>query len=815
MWIDLRIAVRNLRKTPGFAFAVIATLGLGIALNTTIFSVVNAVWLRPLPFVHPEQLCLVQTRIPALIQMPIPFSAPDVGEFERQTSAFQQVGAFGTNSGDLAGGGEPVRIKATRITWSLFPLLGVAPALGHNFSKDDDLLRVRTLILSDGLWKRQFGSDPAILGKKVRLNRETYTVAGVMPRGFQFPEQTLNSGGPADLWVPMSWSADDLSHKGDNFDYSVIARLKPGVTLSQAGQDSDRVAELIRQTYPQELAKGIKLLAAVSPLSDQVIGRSKPLLGVLMGAVAMLLLVGCANISNLMLIRSLGRQREVAVRQSLGATRGRVISQFLSESLVLGLAGGVVGFLAAQFGLEALVSLAPSDLPRKAEINIDPTVLFFTLAVSIIATIAFGLAPALASSRADLMVSLRAGSSGSMGSRGRSRLGNWFAVTQVALAMILLVGAGLLMRTFFSLKGANPGFRSDHIITASISLPEVRYAKPSDVESFDLRLMEELSGQPGVRNVGLSSNLPLEGDWKRIFSIQGEQNLTAGREPFCTHFLIAGAYFQSLGIPLKQGRYFGLEDRTGTEGVVIVSETFARRFLSGAPPVGQKLKWGTPSSDMPWMKVIGVVGDVKDSSLDKAPEAQAYSWWRQAVGTGPMRRTSIAVSTSGDPAGAANMLRASVRRLDGEMAVANLLTMEQHVSSQLNSRRFNMYLFGVFAVAATLLAGIGVFGVMAHLVSQRTQEFGVRKALGANGSDIFRMVFGRGFVLVGLGLAAGLAGSLVLARAMQSMIYGVSPNDPLTLGAVCLLLSAAAALACGGPALRALRVEPLKALRWE
>ncbi len=423
MWNDLRIAIRNLRKTPGFAFAVVATLGLGIALNTTIFSVVNAVWLRPLPFAQPGQLCLVQTRIPALIQAPIPFSAPDVGEFERHTNVFQQVGAFGTQTGDLAGGGEPVRVKTARITWSLFPMLGVSPALGHNISKDDDLRRVRTLILSNALWQRQFGGDPAIVGKTVRLDRETYTVAGVMPKGFQFPEQTLSSSGPADLWLPMSWSADELSRIGDNFDYAVIARLKPGVTIEQARQDSDRVAEQIRQTYPQDLAKGIKLMASVTPLTEEIIGRTKPLLGVLMGAVALLLLVGCANISNLMLIRSLGRQREVAVRHSLGATRGRVVSQFLSESLVLGVGGGITGLLAAQFGLEALVSLAPADLPRKAEINMDPMVLLFTLAVSLIATIAFGLAPALASSHTDLMVSLRAGSSGSMGSRGRSRLG--------------------------------------------------------------------------------------------------------------------------------------------------------------------------------------------------------------------------------------------------------------------------------------------------------------------------------------------------------------------------------------------------------
>ncbi|MGC4049173.1 MAG: ABC transporter permease [Paludibaculum sp.] len=815
MWNDLRIAIRNLRKTPGFAFAVIATLGLGIALNTTIFSVVNAVWLRPLPYVDPEQLCLIQTRIPALIQTPIPFSAPDVGEFERQTSTFQQVGAFGTESRDLSGGGEPLRVKATRITWSLFPMLGVAPVMGHHISKDDDLRSVKTLLLSNALWKRQFGGDPAIVGKTVRLNRETYTVAGVMPKGFQFPESTLNSGGPADLWLPMSWSADDIAHKGDNFNYSVIGRLKPGVTLAQARQDSDRVADLIRRTYPRELAGGIILLSSVTLLTDEVIGGSKPMLGVLMGAVGLLLLIACANISNLMLIRSLGRQREVAVRQSLGATRGRVISQFLSESLVLGIAGGFSGFLAAQFGLEALVSLAPADLPRKAEINVDPAVLLFTLGLSIVATLAFGLAPALASSHTDLMISLRAGSSGSMGSRGRSRLGNWFAAAQVALAMILLVGAGLLMRTFFTLKGSNPGFRSDHLMTASVDLPTARYSKTSDVESFQQRLMEDLATQPGVRNVGLSSNLPLEGTWRRIFSVEGEQTLTRGREPVCTHFLIAGAYFQAMGIPLKQGRFFGLQDRPDTEGVVIVSESFARRFLPGGSPVGKRLKWGTPASDEKWLKVIGVVGDVKERSLDKEPEAQAYSWWRQKVGTGPMRNTSVAVSTSGDPAQAANMLRTSVRRLDSEIAVASLLTMEQRLSGQLNSRRFNMYLFGVFAVAATLLAGIGVFGVMAHLVSQRTQEFGVRKALGANGSDIFRMVYGRGFVLVGLGLVAGLAGSLVLARGMQSMIYGVSPNDPVTLGAVCLLLTAAAALACGGPALRALRVEPVKALRWE
>lgn len=814
MWNDLRIAVRNLRKTPGFVLAVVATLGLGIALNTTIFSVVNSVWLRPLPYTQPERLCTIQTRIPALIPTPIPFSAPDVGEFARHTRAFEEIGAFGGKTSDLTGGGEPTRVKVTRVTWSLFPMLGVAPRLGHGFSREEDEKRVNTLLLSDGLWRRQFGADPAIVGKTVRLDREPYTVAGVMPRSFAFPEQSLSSSGPADLWVPMSWTPEELAAKGDNFNYNVFGRLKTGITLPQARQDADRVADLIRKSYPQELAKGLKVLATVSPLTEEVIGRSKPVLGVLMGAVGLLLLVGCANIANLMLIRSLGRQREVAVRQSLGATRGRVVGQFLAESLVLGTAGGVAGWLAAQFGLEALVRLAPADLPRKAEINVDPAVLLFTLGLSLLATIAFGLAPALASSHGDLMLSLRAGSSGSMGTRRRSRLGNWFAVAQVALAMVLLVGAGLLMRTFFSLRDADPGFRSDHLLTASVSLPLTRYRKTADLESFQRRLLDDLSTQPGIRQVGLSSGLPLERTWRRIFSVEGDRQLTTGRAPVCTHFVVAGGYFQALGIPLKEGRYFGMEDRAGKPGVIILSETFAKRFFPGGSAIGKRLKWGIHTSEQPWVTVIGVVGDVKDGGLDEAVEPQVYSTWQQTGGD-PLRVASIALATTGDPGHAARLLRTAVGRLDSEIAVANLLTMEQRVSGQLTSRRFNMYLFAVFAFAATLLAAIGVFGVMAHLVSQRMQEFGVRKALGAQSSDIFRMVYGRGFALVGGGLAAGLGGSLLLARGMRSMIYGVSPNDPLTLGAVGLLLAAAAALACGGPALRALRVEPMKALRWE
>lgn len=814
MWSDLRIAVRNLRKTPGFVAAVVATLGLGIALNTTIFSVVNSVWLRPLPFTQPAQLCTIQTRIPALVQTPIPFSAPDVGEFSRQTHAFSNVGAFSVESADLSGGGEPVRIKKSRITWTLFPMLGVAPRMGRNFSRDEDERRVKTALLSDGLWRRQFGADPGIVGKTIRLDRETYTVAGVMPKSFAFPEQALSGGGPADVWVPMSWSADELGKKGDNFNYDVIGRMKPRVTLAQARQDADRTAELIRQSYPRGLADGVKLLAAVTPLTDEIIGQSKPMLGVLMGAVGLLLLVGCANIANLMLIRSLGRQREVAVRQSLGATRARVVTQFLAESLLLGTAGGVVGLLAAQFGLEALVALAPADLPRKAEISIDPMVLLFAVALSLAATIAFGLAPAMVSSRTDLMSALRAGSSGSMGNRGKSRLGNCFAVAQVALAMILLVGAGLLMRTFFTLKNQNPGFRGDHVLTAAVSLPNARYGRTADVEAFQRQLIENLAAKPGVRAVGISTGLPLEQSWRRIFSVEGERTLTPGRQPICTHFVVAGAYFEALGIPLKAGRLFGLQDRAGAEGSVLVSESFATRFLGGESAVGKRLKWGTPTSDDPWMKVIGIVGDVKSSGLDKEPEPQAYSWWRQ-TGADPLRNASISLATSGDPELSAQMLRDAVRAQDSEIAVAGLLTMEQRISGELTSRRFNMYLFAVFAAAATLLAAIGVFGVMAHLVSQRTQEFGVRKALGASGGDIVRMVYTRGFVLVGGGLAAGLAGSLVLARGMSSLIYGISPNDPLTLTAVCLLLAAAAALACGGPALRAQRVEPMKALRWE
>jgi predicted permease len=812
---DLRTALRGLRKSPGFAVAVLATLALGIAANTAIFSVVYGVWLRPLPYQQAGRLAVVQTRLPALVQRPIPFSAADVLDFERLNRTFDAVTMYTMNNADLSAGGQASRVRVARISHGLFPLLGVSPLLGRHFTSDEDWKRVPVVVLSHALWQRQFGGDDKVLGKTVKLGLKSYVVTGVMRKGFQFPEPSMQASEVADLWVPMSMSAEELAGRGDNFNYSVVARLRPGVTWAQAREDADRTMAVIRQSYPAEIPKDIKLLAEVTPLAEEIVHNSKTLLAVLMGAVALLLLIACANVSNLLLIRSLSKQREVSLRLSLGATRARVARQFLTECLLLGLGGGVLGLLMAQSSLDLLIGLAPQDLPRLQEISVDSTVLLFTFAVSLAATLAFGLAPSISASRQDLMSVLRAGTQGSMGSRGRTHLGNLFVAAQVALAVVLMVCSGLLMRTFFGLKSADPGFRSERLLTASVSLPRERYDGKSSAYRVYEKLLERLSTAPGIDRAGFGTSLPLAGDWQRVFTVEGESAPPKGVQPLCAHNVVTEGYFQTLGIALKRGRGFGIEDREESEPTVVISESMAKRYFQGGDAIGRRMKWGVKETKTPWMKVIGVVADVKSQGLDREALPQTYAYWRQERAFGPDRIVRVALRTRGPAEQAAGLLRRSMSELDSEVAVADLQTMEQVVTVHLESRRFNMYLFGVFALAATLLAGIGVFGVMAHLVAQRTQEIGVRKALGARGADVLRLVFQRGIVLVGSGMLAGLAAALGLARLMRNLIYGVQPGDPLTLLSVCGLLTLAALAACAVPAWRAMRVDPMRALRWE
>jgi predicted permease len=557
------------------------------------------------------------------------------------------------------------------------------------------------------------------------------------------------------------------------------------------------------------------MFAQVSPLAEAIVQNSKTLLGVLMGAVALLLLIACANVSNLLLIRSLARHREISLRLSLGATRARVARQFLTECLLLGLAGGTAGLLMAQSSLDLLIRLAPQDLPRLSEVSVDGVVLMFTFAVSVLATLAFGLAPALTAGRQDLMGVLRAGTQGSLGSRGRTQVSNLFVAAQVALAVVLMVCSGLLMRTFFSLKYTDPGFRTERVMTASVALPRLRYEGTSSAQRLYLQLLERLATAPGVERAGFATSLPMAGDWQRVFTVEGQNAPPRGAQPLCAHNVVTEGYFQTLGVKLLRGRGFGIDDRDGSEPAVVISESMAKRYFQGGDALGRRLKWGVKETKSPWLKVIGVVADVKSQGLDREALPQTYSFWQQEQAFGPDRIVRLALRTRGPAELAAGLLRRTMSELDSEVAVADLQSMEQIVADHLESRRFNMYLFGVFALAATLLAGIGVFGVMAHLVAQRTQEIGVRKALGARSADVLRLVFQRGLILVSAGLAIGLASALGVARLLQNLVYGVRPGDPLTLASVCGLLALAALLACAVPAWRAMRVDPMRALRWE
>lgn len=809
---DFVYAWRMLWKDRGISFIALLTLALGIGANTSIFSVVNAVLLKPLPYRDPERLVLVKERIPKLIATPISMPAPDIPRFERENQTFEGVAGYKAELQDLSAPGEGRRIHSVRATANLFPLLGVSPLLGRTFTPQEDAPDQRVTVLSYGFWQSAFAGDRGVIGRTVTLDRKNYTIIGVMPKVFQFPPRGMDFGGAGDLWVPMGFTKEELAAKGDNFDYSAIARLKPGITAERAGADVSAIAQRIQAEFPAEIRKEFQLQALVQPLREEVVKNSRFLLLVLLVAVGLVLLIACTNIANLLLARASGRKREMAIRAALGANRWRLMRQSLAECLMLSLAGGALGLAAAAWGTDVLVAAIPQTIPSVELVGVDRGVLLFTLALSIFTGMLFGIAPAFSAARADVNDALKEGGRSAMSGRGRSRLSALLVAGEVALSMLLLIGAGLLIRSFLNLRAVDEGFQPDRVLAMTVEVPWAQYSKPADRQNFYRELLSRLQAIPGVQSASVSTSMPLRGRSMRIFAPRGTTEISAQKPPVTRDHAISEDYLQTVGIALRKGRTFTADDREGTERVAMVNETLARRHYPGQDPIGQYLKFAPPQGESPWVKIVGMVADVKLDGPDSEVTEQTYTPVRQNPGFTP---SFVALRTTGDPASLAVPARMAVRSLDPQQAVTDVAPMRSLVERSTAPQQFNMAVFGVFGAASLLLASIGIFGVMAQAVTQRTHEIGVRMALGADRRDVLRMVLGRGLAIVLVGAGVGLGAALLLSRMMESLLFGVTARDALTFGAVPVVLATVALFAAWLPARRATKVDPIIALRYE
>ncbi|HWP42569.1 MAG TPA: ABC transporter permease [Blastocatellia bacterium] len=794
---DLRYGARMLVKNPGFTVVAVIMLALGIGANTAIFSVVNAVLLRPLDYEDPDRLVTVlennwQKGWTRFAVAPGNFAA-----WREQNQVFEQMAAFTGSSFTLVGEGEPEQLPGTRASANLFALLGVKPALGRDFLPEEDHPGgERVVIVSHRLWQRRFGADPGLVGKPLTLNGQSYTVVGVMPAGFLFPNPRT------ELWVPVAFSAGDLGNRGGH-DYVAIARLKPGVTLEQAQTEMSAIAARLEEQYPETNAAWG---ARVTLLVEEVVGDVRPALLALVCAVAFVLLIACANVANLLLARAAARQKEVAIRAALGSSRSRLLRQLLTESVLLSLLGGAFGMLLAAWGVDALVSLGPANIPRLSQVGIDGRVLGFAFLISLATGIIFGLAPALQASQTDLSESLKEGGRSSSAGAGSQRLRRLLVVAEVALALALLVGAGLMIKSFVRLSEVETGFDSQNVLTAQITLPQSRYDDRQQQAAFFRQVLARIEALPGVESVGAASPLPFTGDRLYSFIVEGHPT---DNVPSANYYAVSPDYFVTMGIPLLKGRFFTEADMAESPRVAIINETMARRYFPDEDPIGKRMNITNGPEVM--REIVGVVGDVKQYGLDTQSPAQMYEPYLQR----PYPGMTLVVRAASEPAGLIDAVRREVLAVDKEQPIARAQTMEEIIAKSVAPRRFSVILLAAFAAVALTLAAVGIYGVMSYLISQRTHEIGVRMALGAGRRDVLRLVVGQGMRLALLGVGIGLLAAFALTRLMESLLFGVSATDPLTYIVVALLLATSALLACYVPARRATKVDPLLALRYE
>jgi len=802
---DLRYAFRLLAKSPGFTLIAVLTLALGIGANTAIFTVVNAVLLRPLGFRDPSRVVLVaeKTSYPT-----VSTSYENYIDWRDQSHSFESLEATRGATITLTGSGEPERLNARMATAPLFSLLGVNAILGRTFlAEEDHAGGAPVVILSYGLWQRHFGAARDILGKSITLDSRPYTVVGVLPSGFELLQ-------PADVFLPFTpWAKTLPDDRNWHPGIFVIGRLKEGITREQARTEMVGITKRLEQQYPiYNTGKS----ADVVGLQEQLVQNVRPALLLLLGAVGAVLLIACVNVANLLLARAAARGREVAIRTSMGATRWRVTRQLITESLLLSLAGGALGLLLAWTSLGPLLKLSSTSVPAVLTVSLDRWVLFFTLLVSFVTGLVFGIVPAVRTAKLDLRETLNEGSRGSTTGPGQHRIRGVLVAAEIAMAMLLLVGAGLLLRSFSRLQEVPPGFQADHLLVADLPLSLTAYSKPQQRFEFFDRLVERAKSLPGVRSAGAASFLPVSGGGSALhFNV-------SGRPPKSPHdYIVTGYrtitpnYFETLGMPLVQGRFFTAADTEKAPAVVVINSAMARTYFPGENPLGKRLQLGAiPESDVPWMEVVGVVGDVRQG-LDLDPQAEMYLPYRQADQVLPVFQLSIVLRTATDPLLQASALRSALGEIDANQPLVRVRTMEENMAATVAQPRFRTWLIGIFAALALVLAGVGVYGVMSYTVTQRTSEIGIRVTLGAQPEDVFRIVVGEGLRLALAGVAAGILAALALTRLLRSFLYGVSAYDPLTFGGVALILALVAVAASFFPARRATLVDPLVALRYE
>jgi putative ABC transport system permease protein len=799
---DLRYALRMLAKSPAFSLIAILTLGLAIGANSAIFSVVDAVLLRPLPYPHSEQLVRVFGSQPQLAIAPT--SPANFLEWKEENQVFERIGTYVGQGFNLLGGDKPERVIGARVSADLLQSLGVQPALGRLFTTEEDQEgRGQVVILSHDFWRNRFGGDAQTLRQTITLNDRPYTVVGIMPAGFAFPDTRTQA------WVPVAFNSAERKTRDTNF-IDVVARLKPGVSIEQARANMTAIAQSQAARYP---TTNTGIGAKVISLHEQTVGDVRPMLMVLLGAVAFVLLIACANIANLLLARAAARQREMAIRGALGASRSRVVRLLLTESVVLAVLGGAVGLLFATWSLDLLVSLKPANLPRLPEIGVDRTVFLFTLTISLFTGIVFGLVPAWQASKPDLNEGLKESGRGSSGPR-RHRVRALLVVSEVALSLVLLVGAGLMIRSFSRLLAVNPGFNPDHVLTAFVSLPVSKYPKREEQAVFFDRLIERLRNLPAVSAAGVVSDLPLFGGSSTGMEIDGRPEPLPGQRPLTDYRMINPDYFAAMGMKLVKGRAFSRYDTDGAPGVVIINESLAARFFAGEDPIGKRL--GLSGNPRDWREIVGVVGDVRNYGVDVDVKPEVYvPFLQNAPGylSGVASAMNVIVRATSDPSSLASALREQVHALDKDQPVSEIRTMEWYLADSMAQRRFNMLLLGAFAGLALVLAAVGIYGVIAYTVTQRTHEMGIRIALGARGGDILRLVFANAMLTTLTGIGIGLAAAFALTRLLQGLLYQVTATDPFVFATIPVLLLLVAAVATYIPARRAMKVNPITALR--
>jgi predicted permease len=818
-WIgqDLRFAFRTLMKNPGFAAAAILSLAIGIGANTSLFSVANALLLRPLPYRDADRLTILWNRSPGLNITEDWFSTAQYFDIKNGHSGFEQLAiAIGGNM-NLTGNGEPERIGTIRVSSNLLPMLGVEPGNGRIFrSEEDGPGRPRTALLSYGMWARRFGSDEGVLGKSITLNGQPYQVIGILPRTFSLPREvlpTLGGAEQADILLPLPLPPAAAQIR-DREDYNILGKLKPGVPLQQAQAEMDALTARLRREYPDLYPPNGWLTFSIVPLLEQVVGDIRRPLYILIGAVGLVLLVACANIANLLLARAVARQKEIAVRAALGASRTRIIQQLLTESIVLAFCGGAMAILLTLWSVSWMEILGPKSIPRLYDISIDGRVLAFTTLLSLATGILFGLIPALRSSRIDLNSTLKEAGHGTavghaLWDRGHN-LRRILVVTEVALSVMLLIGAGLLIRSFVNLQKVHPGFNRRNVLTFGLAMIGDKYVDPPFVLSSYHQLWQRLDQLPGVSASGGITNLPLTQSyaWTPI-TIEGRTPLAGEKFLNADERVVGGRYFQAMEIPLLRGRWFNEQDTANKLRVTIIDESMARQFWPNQDPLGKRIY--EVQSPTPWLTIVGVVGRVKHDTLDSDPRMVFYLPQTQRVS----RSMTVVMRSGSDPDALAGSVRKTLQELDPNLPMYNVRSMEHFVSQSLARRRFSVVLLGIFAGLALALAVIGVYGVMAYLVNQGTREIGIRIALGATHRSILRFILRQGLGLSLVGVAIGLTGAFTLTRFMDSLLFGVTATDPLTFTAIPCLLLAAALLAILIPASRAARVDPMTSLRCE